>query len=319
MVKKCKESTWLREYYYDKFQRIKRNYEYVEFARKIAFEQDGFESDQSYYNMDQDAKVKAESFRSKFGLNSLFDPTMEIPKDDFMEELVFEIQSPVEIILREDKPNFFDSIWNDSHIKLKIDIRPEVSLNQILSEVKEFIEEARELLPNFEGKDRRAHFEKREDYYKIWDLRAERMPFKEIALKLKIKESTAVYGFICAYKLILGESYDKRFWTELMRKNLEDNIIKVDGSFSIDRWKKLSKLEEIKQSNRLFYETEPVISHFTENQIEEFENIESIKETCQRCSDDDCFKAMLRAFEQGDFESWNACPDIYALLKNRIN
>jgi hypothetical protein len=319
MVKKCKESTWLREYYHDKFQRIKRNPEYVEFARKIVFDQNGFESDLSCFNMDQDAKKKAESFRRKFGLNSLFDPTIEISKDDFLEELVFENQSPVEIILREDRPNFFDSIWNDSHIKLKIDIRPEVSLNQILSEVKEFIEEARELLPDYEEKSRRAHFEKREDYYKIWDLRTERMSFKDIALKLKIKESTAVYGFKCAYKLILGESYDKRFWTELMRKNFENNIIKADGSFSIDHWKKLSKLEETKQTSRLFYETEPAISHSTENQIEEFENVESIKETCQRCSDDDYFKEMLRAFKQSDFESWNACPDIYTLLKNKNN
>jgi hypothetical protein len=222
----------------------------------------------------------------------------------------------VKIKLREKRTNFFEPIWDDSHIKLKIDIRPEISLNQILFEVKEYIKEARELLPDFKEKNQRAHFEKREDYYKIWDLRIERMPFKDIALKLKIKESTAINRFKSAYKLILGENYDRRFWSELMRKNFEDNIIKDDGSFNIDYWQKLSKLEESKQTGRQFYETEPIVSNLTENQIEEFENIESIKEMCQRCSDSDCFKDMLRAFKQNDFESWNACPDIYALLKN---
>lgn len=316
MVKKSDESTWFREYYYDKFQRIKRNREYIEFARKIAFDQDGFESDIRYINMDTDSREKAESFRRRFGLNSLFDPTIEIPKEAFLEELVFETQSVVEIILREDKPNFFDPIWDDSYIKLKIDIRPEVSVSQILSEVKEYIDEARELLSDFEEKSQRAHFEKRQGYYKIWDLRIERMSFKDIALKLKIKESTAINRFKSAYMLILGESYSKRFWSDLMRKNFEGNIIKTDGSFNIDYWKKLSKLEETKQTGRQFYEIEPLISHFTEIQIEEFENVESIKEMCQRCPDYDCFKDMLRAFKQSDFESWNACPDIYALLKN---
>ena len=62
----------------------------IKFARKIAFDQDGFESDIRYINMDTDSREKAESFRRRFGLNSLFDLTIGIPKEEFLEKLVFD-------------------------------------------------------------------------------------------------------------------------------------------------------------------------------------------------------------------------------------
>jgi hypothetical protein len=311
MVKRSDEYTWFREYCYDKFQRIKRKPDYIQVAEKYEFDPNGFESD----NIIEDTKLaeKADSLKRKFGLNLLFDPSLEIPKERILEEYIFKDQFLVEFDLREYKANWFDPIWDPHHIKLKIDISLDANINQIISEIKECIEEAQELISASAKKKKRHHFDKREVYYQIWDMRKECKSFREIALRLNISEHVAEKRFKKAFELITGNKYEKEYWIKHLSNHFE-RIIKKDGAIDFKRIKNLSKKMEPSSIGVRSANVDLMKSLDSYNQVKKFILITDIEKICRNCQDSTCRDNMKKAMKREEFEHCNPCPKIIKYL-----
>lgn len=168
----------------------------------------------------------------------------------------------------------------------------------------------------WEAENRRKRKEAKKQL-KVWKLRKQQIPFSQIAGQLKISEDLAKKQFYRAFELILGETYEKNIRKSIVRKELERVATDPNKKNIRERWEKLLKFEEIKQQHKLggkdfkdFLSSEEV-----ENTLEESMYVNDIKKICTKCDDISCCEAMNNAFDTGDFDSWNACTDIYDYIK----
>lgn len=129
---------WLQAYLYDRWQIIRRDPEYEAFCEGQHFDENGT------LTLFEDMEPEAEEIRDKFRLETIFDPSKDIPKELVLEWPIFKKPLAVSYVWREEKPGVFSAIWEDHFIKLKIDVSGNRRKSQILSEVWEFVESARE-------------------------------------------------------------------------------------------------------------------------------------------------------------------------------
>jgi len=275
---------------FDKYQRIRRNPNYIQFCEKLKFDEYGFENLSTEF--DPILRKKAEEIRSRFGLNLLFDPSKQFSKNEITNWAIWHRPITVSFEWREEKPKKFTPIWDEHFIRLKIDCSPDRNVNTILAEVRDFITEAQRLLTD-EGvshtEDVRVHFEKRHRYYKIWDYRKKNIPFAKIAVRLGISEDSAKKEFSKAYRLITGRIYDKNAW----RRLFPDRDVKQQDLLVSDIEQSLPHLPQLTSSMN----DDPEIAAL----------IIDLRRICERCSDSDCRK---HAFQP----EWQPCPEIFQYL-----
>ncbi|MBN1841504.1 MAG: hypothetical protein JW883_04370 [Deltaproteobacteria bacterium] len=322
---------WLKTSLKDKWERTRRNIDYIEFCETHAqaFDENG--------TLDTFAELtlEAEAIRDRFGLEMIYHPSIDISQDQMLQWPIFKNPLAVGYEWREEKPDCFTPIWDDHYIKLTIDINPERNLGQITDEVKEFVTSARAVLEIDEDKEgnseKRPHFDKRMDYYRIWDERNANKPFSVIARELGISDDLAKKRYYKGFKLITGEQYDKDIWKRLIHKTLEQRVKNLKGRDDKNTWKDLLDFEQTTQKNVLI-KAEPnedgkrvYIEDWNSQQGLDGSSIytdpearllcQDIEKICKKCGDTACYKAMLTAFRTDNFESWDACPNIYAFVK----
>jgi hypothetical protein len=150
---KAPQTEWLEAYLYDRWQQIRRNEDYFQFAKGLKFDKDGFLAD---INVELSQETKA--IKRQFGLSSIIDPTRDIPKEWMLELPIFEQPLAVSPDYRpeylidggrevEGEPLPLHTLfWDEHYIKLNIDVSSTKSKTQILSEVWMWVENARAVL-----------------------------------------------------------------------------------------------------------------------------------------------------------------------------
>jgi hypothetical protein len=216
MKSKIGSLEWLEDYLFDKLQQIKRNPRYVSFCQNVPFNDDGIVS-----SIESLLDTEADKVRNAFGLELLFDPTKDLPKKDPTILALF--KDPLAVSFEWHKEAGYSTpIWDDHFIRLKIDIDLNRDMEEILAEVREFIEDARTGLNNSERlEDKRRYFEKRSLCYEVWDMRTVPVPFKRIAIAQNISEDTAKKRFGKAFELIMGKEYQREIWKKLFPRELQ--------------------------------------------------------------------------------------------------
>ncbi len=208
---------------WDKLQRIKRHPDYLKYCENIQFDESGFNFEIS---------DESDDIINRFELETLFDPAKEFDPNK-IDILLRIFKEPLAVcyVWNKESPDFTTPVWDNHYIQLKIDISPKRNLGQIIDEVKECISEAQ---PHIESEseleletDRRKHFEKRQIYYEIWDMRKKRMPFSKIAPQLGINEDKAKKRFYKAYELIMGVPFDVEKFKQLpvLKKELKKTCL----------------------------------------------------------------------------------------------
>ena len=300
---------WQLKAVFDKFQRIIRNPEYLSFCeREIAFDEDGFD-----YEVPQ--SQEACEIRDKWGLVLFFDPSRQFEPQDLLD--VFEESQAVQDEWRESevvyeeikgvvkKITYSEPIWDDHYIKLIINIAPNITIEQIKEEVVKYVKNARNDL-HFE-KYKTHHFDKRLQYYKVWDLRAKPLTFKKIANILNISEDKAKKNFQRAFELIMLMKYNKNILRELI----------IEKMVRDKNYKALADLEKVKQQHLLLEEGDEIekMSADTKwyNDPEAVRYIEDIKkEYCKNCTDSEC----RDSFYEGDLKVLQNCPKAIQYLRS---
>lgn len=330
---------WLQAYLYDRWQRVRRRPDYIEFCEDHTSEFDDDGILETFASLSQDA----EEIREKFGLEMIYLSSKEIPKNLILEWPVFKKPLAVNFIWHPEKAGISTPIWNDHYIRLEIDVLPETTEGQILDEVREFVNDAREVmkrqklidvqnlkkkgkleealkteeeLKKWEVKDR-AHLDKREDCYKVWDERKAKKPFSIIAQEMGLNKETTKKRFYRAYELIMLEPYDREaFLKRIIGEELVRTIKTPNGRYNKKAWEKLLQHGETRQKH-LLTKQEPRadvygINNTLEGDPQVMILVQDIAKMCKTCSDNDCAKL----FFAGDFKSWDACQNIRNFLKN---
>jgi hypothetical protein len=312
------DTEWILDLLYDKYQRVRRNPEYIEFCTHISFNKDGFL--ESIYSIPASQHMKYEELCGRLGLQLIFDPLLEIPRSDFLQFPIFKNQLAVECKMHientdarqgaeandiDAQPYVLTPIWDDHYIILKINVSPDVRTAEILREVQESVISAKNLLISQRGEKERLHFKARLASYKIYDLRKERTPFRDVAVKLKMRLDEAKVNFRSAYSLITGKVYDKPTWLEMLRTTLKQKVAKTPSD--PEAWQDLAKMEE-RYQREITVPTE----RFSDNDISGIEEhtiraltLEQALNICKQCRDTECYNAFL----QGQ-DDWDPCPDI---------
>jgi hypothetical protein len=303
----------------DRWERARRNPKYISLAEKARFDKKGFldivETDKAGIN----PNVCTECAES-FGFQEMIDPSKE-----FYELFGF-VEPPTEDdILSMSEEQFDKTIWaifmpnynttmstpdggmpgplamkspDGEYFAIEIDISrsDEEIKSAVLSRVKELRQEMNVKVPK--GGET---FAKRFNYYEIWDKRAERIPFPDIALSHKKNREEPLEKaidrvkkrFYRACELITGKRYDSQ---ELRKLLFPDGKIRQEH-----RLTRSGVLEYSKTSNTLYGDPEvPVLLQ------------DILSAFCEKCtSDSACRDAILR----GDLSSWIPCRDVIAFLE----
>ncbi len=320
-----KPTKWQLKAVFDKYQRMIRNPEYLSFCeREITFDENGFD-----YEVPQ--SLKACEIRDNWGLVLFFDPSRHFEPQDLLD--VFEESHAVqdewcesEVVYEEIKGvvreiTNSEPIWDGHYIKLKINVAPNITLEQIKEEVVEYVKIARNDL-DFE-KYQTHHFDKRLLYYKIWDLRAKPLTFKKIAYKLNISEDKAKKNFQRAFELITSEKYNKDIWRNLIYEKLLKKAKSMDGQLdksAISSLKSLLNLEETKCQEKLLGGEKSADEWYatTSGEIESFHVLFGINQMCSKCEDQGCYLEFKAAWKENNYELWNPkCSKLYKFLKEK--
>lgn len=320
---------WSSAYLYDKLLRLIRNPDYVEDIKNVQFDDNGFE----IFGLDN----QTDAIREKWQLDTLVSPEIKISEDAVAALPIFKSTLPVSVSycltdreMTESEeiaaagypaPKFPDPdepetilestpIWDDHCIKLTIDVHPDWSLDSILEQVKSHIQDARSQLS---AKDHRLHFEKRTAYYRVWDLRKEKTPFKQIAKELGIQEEDAKRHYYKAYYLILGEPFDKEKWSKILSRSLRAKIWEK-GAFDEKAAEKYLAHEEQHRDLKTapLKETKVAAADAGFNEL-----AFDLRKICNACEDVDCKEKALHVIENQEFmPEFTPCPDFFEIAKS---
>ena len=337
---KTGSESWLKKLLKDTWERTRRNPDYIEFCEAHAeeFDEDG--------TMDWllSLEPEAEEVVERFGLELIYHPTKDISEDQMLEWPVFREPLAVSYEWREDESGHPTPIWDGNYIRLKINFHKKNS--QILDEVKEFVEQARQWVETNEenNKEKRRHFLTRLKCYQAWDcvwdwgrLKAKK-PFSEIARELGLTKDLAKTRFYSEFELITGRPYDRYLLRELIRRKLERRVRNKDGNWNEEVLEELLDLEDTKQQHYLVGKRgereradseEDGPSHVEDWGAEEADRdspyagseellLRDVRAMCKKCENEKCRRAFLKADETKQFEMWKPdCPSLYALLTQK--
>ena len=148
------------------------------------------------------SRQEAESIKKQFGLEVIYHPSVDIPKERILDGWpAFEKKNAVEIEIKELGPKSFTPIWDNHHIRLKIDISK--TNTQIKREVFGYVDWGRKIR---EIEDTRFHFKNLDQVYRVWDLHIKGKPPIEIIKELWPEE----YKRKCLENSISGEARESR-------------------------------------------------------------------------------------------------------------
>ncbi len=153
----------------------------------------------------------------------------------------------------------------------------------------------------------------------VWKLRKQRKSFQRISLEMGQSEDVTKKRFYRAFELILGEKYDKSFWKGLIHERLERMARETDKNFKKNIWDDVAALEEIKQQHKILKKES--INKWSSDEVESDPLytmnllLDDIEKICSKCTDTDCYNQFKEAIKNDKWEIWDACPDIYELLK----
>jgi hypothetical protein len=208
-----------------------------------------------------------------------------------------------------------------------VNIADEVKYADITRYIKRLIKLAR-ASRNIKPKDTRRHLDKREVYFRIWDMRAGKTPFAQIAAKLGMKDKERVIkAFKAAYALIEGKSYDRISWhnmvdDKLVRKaknsqdpaafsdvlNHEEGYLREKLIYRKDWWRHVENTDMEKKRPDFFTPKQAgIISNL------EFEA--DIEALCGECPDQSCRESIREVMMTGEGPSVPPCPDFLERLK----
>ncbi len=326
--------TWLSDYLYDRIQQLIRNPQYLSDIKDVLFDSKGFEIP-GMIN-------KVSSIRDKWQLDTLISPAIKVAKGDIESLPIFrdtmavtadycryeremtpdekasveklpptKFEGKDEAVLCEDEPETIlesTPIWNDHFIRLTVDVNPGLNIEAVLGQVRDHINQARGQL---EAKNQRLHFEKRADYYRVWDLRKEKKPFKQIAKELKIFENDAKRHFYIAYELILQKPFDKLRWNTILSEKLRSNVWK-DGAYDKEAAEKYLDHDGHSRSLR----TVPIQDDITAAETDGFDELAfDLKAVCGACTDTECRENIFLAIEYKDFSGLVPCPNFFEIAE----
>ena len=319
---KTGDAQWHAAVIYDRWQRLRRNPEYIAACDTIPFGDHGMVIDRLLMN--HTTYDKLPEIKGQFGLETIYAPWLDISTRDiflmpaiFKNDLAVQMERKVknkEIGVDENGDYENDDmtpIYDDHFIRLTVNVHPDIRMEQILSEIKENVESARinldkEMLAKIE-KDR-IHLNKRRICYDVWDKRRLRKSFVEIARELGLKsKNLAKQKFYTAYELIIGEKYDINQFKQLL------NSISLSQITDQHSKEAFIKQDEIKLKEQLGFK-DTIATDFNQlpNSVYDGEStlFLDINKHCEKCTDLEC-KSYLAS---QDFDNWVPCPDVYAIL-----
>jgi hypothetical protein len=153
----------------------------------------------------------------------------------------------------------------------------------------------------------------------VWKLRKQRKSFQRISLEMGQSEDLTRKRFYRAFELILGEKYDKGFWKRLVHERFERMAKEADKDFNKNIWDNVADLEDIKQQHKIIKKDS--INKWSSDEVEGDPLytmsllLDDIEKICTKCTDTDCYNQFKEAIKNDKWEIWDACPDIYELLK----
>lgn len=318
---------WLESLLYNQWERLRRNRHYINLCEKLTFNEDGLYDEFPQHAPDADAIL------ARFNLQYIYHPSTDIPKDEILSYEIFKEPLAVTLEYQASKhPETEQSqqcsiktkhlgdesrtlivaakhsvelspIWDDHYIRVKIDIGTHRTMEEILDEVTEFVQEARRIA-DIEREDVRNRFDKNAVSFKVWDLRKTRKSFPEIGRLLGLSADRARKHFYAAYKLIYNEQYE----------HAALDLVQSIG------------LHEAKKHPSQFYEAYVNQDHharkeqhvFDEDLLVDLEadpqasaiarlTIEKLQRTCMECPDRQCFEHFQQALISGDQGKWEPC------------
>jgi len=174
---KTGSTKWLKETLNERWQVIRRDPEYVKFCNEYAsaFDENGI------MKLWEGLEPRPEEIKKLFGLETICHPSLDLSREELLDYPVFNKPLAVSYEWTEEQPGHYSPIVDDHFIRLRIDIGGDKKTGQILSEVQEFIEEARSIA---EIKPNTSRLRPDEEIFKVWDLKETGKSSKEIIKQL---------------------------------------------------------------------------------------------------------------------------------------
>jgi len=194
---KTGSTEWLERTLNERWQVIRRDPEYLEFCNDYAssFNKEGI------LKLWEGLEPRAEEIKKLFGLETICHPSLNLSKKELLDYPIFNKPLAVSYEWTEDQPGHYSPIVDDHFIRLRIDIGEDKKTGQILSEVKEFIEEARSIA---EIETNKSRFRPDEEIFKVWDLHEDLKEARNA--KTKDEDMTPIQKII---KELWPEEYDR--------------------------------------------------------------------------------------------------------------
>ena len=263
---------------------------------------------------------KNKQARLLFGITQLIDSSKTYEDLDPAIRSVGIISAPIEAIA----PKYSEfPIWtkpeesNDprrfiedgKYLTLKIDItKKDKTINEAFQLYLKFY---RQFTRKEQG---RTHPEKEtEIYFKVWDERLKRIPFSEIALKLRTNEEAVRKQFGRAFELIIERKYNRDVWKELIKENLIKDK-NYESLLDLEEPKQQQKLTSDGEIERILYDSsslfdDPMISLYVEDISQNIVN-----NYCQNCPDSKCRSLVF----VGDLDGFRNCPQAIDFIETYI-
>jgi hypothetical protein len=174
---KTGSAEWLEETLNERWQVLRRDPEYVKFCNEYAsaFDENGI------MKVWEGLEPRPEEIRKLFGLETICHPSLNLSREELLDYPIFNKPLAVSYEWTEDQPGHYNPIVDDHFIRLRIDIGGDKKTGQILSEVQEFIEEARSVVGIETDKGR---LRPDEEVFKVWDLNEKGKSSKKIIKQL---------------------------------------------------------------------------------------------------------------------------------------
>ncbi len=315
---------WTLERLYDKWQRIRRCPEYIEFCQGLPFSENG--TVDPLFDLTPEKQTDYNRICEKYGLSLVIPPEKDLKKEMLLQFPIFSEPLAVRYEYQRLNPEAreakdvmkFSPIWDSHHIKLRIDIRLDRRMNEILDEVKEHIQHGRNLIDQKHStrtEKERLHLKSRAVSYRVWDMRKDRTPFEKIARELSLQQDAAKKKYAEAFKLITGKPFAKALDKTLFRQRIAK---RASQTTTPQAWDAVARAEEVGQKETQIDNIEAVADVSRPSAEEEVIRRETLQRTCdmcEECTDTTCNDERLD-FMNGGSSQWTPCPNLKSMFQS---
>ncbi|MBC8460532.1 MAG: hypothetical protein H8D67_21315 [Deltaproteobacteria bacterium] len=231
---KSGSTEWLQEIFYERWQVIRRDPEYLEFCNDYAsaFDKNGI------MKLWEGLEPRVEEIRKLFGLETICHPSLNLSKEALLDYPLFNEPLAVSYEWTEEQPGHYSPIVDEHFIRLRIDI--DKKTGQILSEVQEFIEDARSIAG---AKPNTSRLRPDEEIFKVWDLSEDLKKTKDKKTKdKKTKNKDELTLIQKIIKQLWPEEYDREckegspMKLEAEKKKKYQELAKKYRSQGVEEW-----------------------------------------------------------------------------------